>query len=127
MKNKYMRKKENFIKEFFIGLVVGFTSGFFGAGGGLLLVPYFSKKFKDDERMSRATTVFCVLFMVITSSLFYIKESKVDLLLSFKCVLGGCIGSFIGAKVLEKINQNFLKVMFIVFLLYSSFKMIIGE
>ena len=64
--------------------------------------------------------------MVIVSSLFYIKESKYDLLLSIKCVLGGVIGSFVGSKLLNSLNQNILKFMFIIFLFYSSFKMIKG-
>ena len=121
-----MKKSKKLIKDILIGLFVGFVSGFFGAGGGLILVPYFSKKFENDERKSRATTIFCVLFMVIVSSLFYIKESKYDLLLSIKCVLGGVIGSFVGTELLNSLNQNILKFMFIIFLFYSSFKMIKG-
>lgn len=121
-----MKKDKKIVKDLLIGLFVGFASGFFGAGGGLILVPYFSKKFENDERKSRATTVFCVLFMVIVSSLFYIKENKYDLLLSLKCVLGGIVGSVIGSKILNSLNQNILKIMFIIFLFYSSFKMIKG-
>ena len=122
-----MKKSKNLIKDILIGMFVGFVSGFFGAGGGLILVPYFSKKFGYDERKSRATTIFCVLFMVIVSSLFYIKENKYDLLLSLKCLLGGCLGSVVGSKLLKCLNQNILKIMFIIFLFYSSLKMLKGE
>ena len=65
--------------------------------------------------------------MVIVSSLFYIKENKYDLLLSLKCLLGGCLGSVVGSKLLKCLNQNILKIMFIIFLFYSSLKMLKGE
>ena len=124
-----MENKENeksLIKDYCVGIIVGIISGFFGTGGGLILVPYFSKKLNNDEQKTRATTVFCVLFMVITSGLFYIKNINIDFVISMKCIIGGIIGSFIGSKLLVCLNENFLNTIFIVFLLYTGIKMIIG-
>ena len=124
-----MENKENakcLIKDFFIGLIVGGISGFFGAGGGLILVPYLSKRLSYDEKKSRATTVFCILFMVITSGLFYIKNINIDLVISIKCVIGGIFGSFIGSKLLVNLNKDVLNIIFIIFLVYTGIKMVIG-
>lgn len=124
-----MENKENakcLIKDFFIGLIVGGISGFFGAGGGLILVPYLSKRLSYDEKKSRATTVLCILFMVITSGLFYIKNINIDFVISIKCVIGGIIGSFIGSKLLVNLNKDVLNIIFIIFLVYTGIKMVIG-
>ena len=124
-----MEIKENtkcLIKDSLFGFIVGVISGFFGAGGGLVLVPYLSKRLNDDEKKSRATTVFCILFMVITSGLFYIKNINIDFVISIKCVIGGIIGSFIGSKLLVNLNKDVLNIIFIIFLVYTGIKMVIG-
>ena len=124
-----MENKENtkcLIKDSFIGFIVGVISGFFGAGGGMVLVPFLSKRLNDDEKKSRATTVFCILFMVITSGLFYIKNINIDFFISIKCIIGGIIGSFIGSKLLVNLNKFVLDLIFIIFLLYTGIKLVIG-
>lgn len=66
-----MKSKE--IKNYysvFLGFFAGIISGFFGAGGGLILVPFLTLVFKEDEVISRATTILCIFFMVLTSSFF---------------------------------------------------------
>lgn len=114
------------MKLVIIGLFAGFISGFFGAGGGLVLVPVLSKILNNDEVKARATTVFCVLFMVIVSGFFYIKNESIDWFISLKCIIGGIIGSFMGSKLLVKLNKTLLVILFILFLIYSGIKMIVS-
>lgn len=116
-------KKKTFF-NILMGFFAGIISGFFGAGGGLLLVPYMTGILKEDEVKSRATTILCIFFMVLTSSFFYYKQNAIDWSLAIKCAIGGVIGSFIGSKLLIKINQNILRILFIIFLLYAGFTMI---
>lgn len=71
-----------------LGFIAGMISGFFGAGGGLILVPYMTLILKEDEVKSRATTIMCIFFMVLTSSFFYFKENFVDWNLAIKCAIG---------------------------------------
>ena len=113
------------IKKILIGIIAGFISGLFAAGGGMIIVPAFVHIFKLDEAEARATSVFAILPMVITSGLFYYNNNYVDWTLGIKCALGGIIGGFIGAKLLRKLSDKFLKVIFIIFLTYVSIKMII--
>ena len=63
--------------------------------------------------------------MVITSGLFYYNNNYVDWTLGIKCALGGIIGGFIGSKLLRKLSDKVLKILFIIFLIYVSIKMII--
>lgn len=113
------------IKKILVGIIAGFISGLFAAGGGMIVVPAFVHIFKMDEAEARATSVFAILPMVITSGLFYYNNNYVDWTLGTKCALGGIIGGFIGSKLLRKLSDKVLKILFIIFLMYVSIKMII--
>ena len=62
-------------KKILIGLFAGLACGFFGTGGGLILVPSFMYVLKRTPLESRATSVCCILPMVIVSSFFYYKNN----------------------------------------------------
>lgn len=120
-----MRKiKNKLFLNILIGFFAGMISGFFGAGGGMVLVPYMTEILKEDEVKSRATTILCIFFMVFTSSFFYFDKNSIDWNLGLKCIVGGIIGSLIGSRLLIKLNKNILKILFIIFLVYAGFTMI---
>ncbi len=113
------------IKKVLLGILAGFISGLFAAGGGMIVVPAFVHIFKLEEAEARATSVFAILPMVITSGIFYYNNNYVDWNIGIKCAIGGIIGGFIGAKLLKKLSDKVLKIIFIIFLIYVSVKMII--
>lgn len=113
------------LKKIIIGLIVGFISGMFASGGGLLLIPTYMYLFKSaEESEARATAVFCILPMVITTSLFYWHDNYINWKVGILCAIGGIIGSFIGSKLLNILKNKYLKLLFIFFLLYSSIRII---
>ena len=113
------------IKKIFIGTIAGFISGLFASGGGMIVVPAFVHLFKMNEAEARATCIFAILPMVITSGLFYYNNNFLDWSIGIKCAIGGIIGGYIGAKLLKKLPDKILKIAFILFLSYVSIKMII--
>ena len=117
---------KNFIKQIFIGVLAGFISGFFATGGGLILVPGFVYFLKMKPQESRGTSIFCILPMVIISSLFYYKSNFINWEIAIPCAIGGTIGGYIGAKLLKKLPDKVLKIAFTIFLIYISLKMITG-
>jgi len=117
-----MKKEKIFL--IVIGFFAGMISGFFGAGGGLLLVPFFDKILKINPAKSRANAIFIILFFVIVSSFFYFKTDNINFGLGIKCALGGIIGSFIGSKLLIKLDGKILNLIFIIFLFYSGIRLL---
>lgn len=113
------------IKKILIGIIAGFISGLFAAGGGMIVVPAFVHMFKMDEAEARATCIFAILPMVIASGLFYYANDYIDWNIGIKCAIGGIIGGVLGAKLLKKLSDKILKISFIIFLGYVSVKMII--
>ena len=111
-------------KKVLIGICAGIISGLFSTGGGMILVPAFVYLLNVEETRARGTSVFCVLPMVITSSLFYYKDNFIDWKIAILCAIGGTIGGFIGAKLLKKLPVKVFKIMFIIFLIYASYNML---
>ena len=113
-------------KKITIGLIAGVISGLFAAGGGMIVVPALIHLFKLEDSKARATSVFAILPMVIASGIFYYRNDYVDWNLGIKCAIGGIIGGIIGAKLLKKVSTKVLRILFIMFLAYTSIKMIIA-
>lgn len=112
------------LKKISTGLIAGLISGLFAAGGGMIVVPALIHLFKLEDAKARATSVFAILPMVIASGIFYYRNDYIDWNLGIKCALGGTIGGIIGAKLLKKMSTKTLKIMFLMFLIYTSVKMI---
>lgn len=120
---KNMEKKEN-TKKILIGITAGVISGLFSTGGGLILVPAFSYLLSLDSVKSRATSIMCILPMVITTSFFYANSNYINWKIGISCAIGGTIGSYLGSKVLNKVPNYILKISFSIFLFYVAMTMI---
>ncbi len=116
--------KKNIGKKIFIGLAAGIISGLFSTGGGMILVPAFIYLLKLDATKARGTSVFCILPMVIASSIFYYKGNYIDWKVAILCAVGGGIGGYFGAKLLKKLPEKIMKFAFLGFLIYASYKML---
>ena len=90
------------IKKVLIGISAGFICGFFSTGGGMILVPSFVYILNKEPEKSRATSVFCILPMVLTSSFFYYKNNYIDWKTGILCAIGGIF------------NIDFLSVCFFI-------------
>lgn len=122
-KNNIMMKKESLYK-ILIGFFAGIVSGLFASGGGMILVPAFIYLLKMEDVESRATSVICILPMVVTSGIFYYTSNYIDWKIGMFCAIGGIIGGVVGAKLLNKLPIKYLKIAFTFFLIYASYRMI---
>ncbi len=116
---------KKYILKMIIGVFAGFITGFFSAGGGMILVPAFVHILKLDDIKARATSIFSILPMVVVGGLFYLKNDFIDWNIGIKCAIGGIIGGVIGARLLKILSKKTLRIIFIMFLIYASIKMII--
>lgn len=112
------------IKKIVIGLLAGLASGFFATGGGMIVVPSLVYLLSLEEPEARATSVFVILPMVITSAFFYYRNNYIDWKIGLLCAIGGIVGGYIGSKLLKKVPDKYLKIAFTIFLVYVSTRMI---
>ena len=105
-------------------LLVGFTGGFFGLGGGCAVVPVLNLVMTVPLKVSAASSG--VLLAMGNAAAIWPYIMKGALIASFAApwMLGQVIGGIIGAHVLSKINAGFVRNILIVLLLMTSVKLI---
>lgn len=110
------------IKYFIIGGLSGLANGFFGAGGGMILVPLFIKwlKFKDVEAFS--TSVSIILPLSIVATFIYAKNGSLDLNLATPFLIGGFFGGIISGKIFKNVPVLWLKRFLGVVIIYGGIR-----
>lgn len=115
--------KRNY-KIIVIGLLAGFINGFFSTGGGLILVSALTNVLKIDDKKARATSIFCILLIVLATTFFYSKNKIFEWKIALLCSIGGIIGGYIGSILLKKFSKKIIKIFYIVFIFFIAYKMI---
>ena len=104
-----------------LGIVAGFISGFFGIGGGFLIVPGIML----GSGMPILNAVGCSLFSVgafaLTTAINYASSDLVDWPIAFEFIAGAAIGGLLGTNMAVQLsthkrvlNYAFTAVLFVV-------------
>jgi len=111
-----------------IGLIAGIASGFFGIGGGLVMVPALVFFFHFTQHQAQGTSLAVLtLPVVILGALKYYREGNVNIYIAIFIAISFVIGAYVGATMVHDIPSSTLKRIFGVLLLVFSIKMIIGK
>ena len=97
---------------------VGFASGFFGIGGGFLIVP--GLLFSTGICMLKAvgTSLISVgTFGVMASATYLVEGDYVDPVISVLYLLGGIAGGWVGAKIASSLPRGTLRKVFAVIII----------
>ena len=108
----------NYTRILTLGFLTGLASGFFGIGGGFLLVPalFLGAKLKMKEAI--ATSLFIIfLFGIFGMASYFIQGREIDLTISAIFVAGGSIGGILGAYYAKRIDQVWLRRIFSIFIM----------
>lgn len=111
-----------------IGLVSGVSSGFFGIGGAIILIPAIVYIFKFSQHYAQGTALAALLLPVgILAVIKYYKAGNVNIRMALFISLGFLIGGLIGATFAQTISSQMLKKIFAVMLLCISVYMLVGK
>lgn len=110
------------VKAALSGAAAGVANGFFGGGGGMILVPLLTRWCGLDQRKAFATSVAIILPLCALSSAVYFFRGSMDLLLALPYLAGGLAGGFVGGRVFKKLNMDWLRRVFALFILYGGVK-----
>jgi len=110
-----------------VGLCVGFLSGLFGVGGGIVIVPALSfcfaaLHFPSELALHTAigTSLACIVFGSIASMREHHAHGAVDWSIVRRLTPGILFGTFVGAKIAVHIPVQPLKILFVCFLFYAA-------
>ena len=113
------------IKLFLIGLLAGIINGLLGSGAGMVLVPALIIFKNFSAYSARGTSLFILIFASLVSLTSYLTYNSIDYFLAIKLILGGMIGGFIGAKFVDKISPQILRISFGVFMIFTGIRLFI--
>ena len=112
------QKSINYPRILILGFITGLASGFFGIGGGFLLVPalFLGANLKMKEAI--ATSLFIIfLFGMFGLASYLVQGREINLVISSVFVIGGSLGGIIGAFYAKRIDQLWLRRIFSVFII----------
>lgn len=117
-----MQKNENMAKYALAGALAGLANGFFGGGGGMILVPLLTRRCGLDQRRAFATSVAVILPLCVLSSAIYLFRGGLDFMAALPYLIGGLVGGFIGGRIFQKLDMNWLRRAFALLILYGGVK-----
>ena len=100
------------------GLIAGFMSGFFGIGGGTILVPILILAgFMMKEAV--AISIMQMVFSSIYGSFLNVKKAKEVLKDGLIIGFGGFVGGLQSGFIVKNVSNEFLQYLFIAILIFS--------
>ncbi|WP_131129007.1 sulfite exporter TauE/SafE family protein [Helicobacter pylori] len=104
-----------------VGLFTGITAGFFGIGGGEIVVPsaifaHFSYSHAVGISLMQ------MLFSSVVGSIINYKKGLLDLKEGSFAALGGLMGAILGSFILKIIDDKILMAVFVVVVCYTFIK-----
>ena len=112
-------------KYIIIGLLAGVANGFFGAGGGLFLVPLFVGWVGLEQRKAFATSVAVGLPLWVAARISYVRKGGVDVAVALPYLAGGLVGGVLAGRVFDKIPVLWLRRGFGALLVYGGVKAVL--
>lgn len=113
------------LKLISIGLITGLINGFFGSGGGIVVVISLIYLIKLEDYKAHATSLSIILPLSIISSIIYFLNNKPLYKITILTMIGGIFGSFLGARLLNRIPVYLLRKIFGGIIIYTAIRMLI--
>ena len=109
------------------GVVAGVFSGFFGIGGGIVLVPFLIAVTGLTQHAANGTSLVALLFPVgILGVWEYYRSGKIgpeNIRAGLWIALGIVLGAFLGSKLAVRIPENLLRKAFAILLVLVALRL----
>lgn len=107
------------------GALAGAANGFFGAGGGLFLVPLMTAWCGMEQRKAFATSVAVILPLSMVSAVIYWMKGGLDLSAALPYLIGGAAGGAIAGCIFRKVSMVWLRRAFGLLILYGGIRAVL--
>ncbi len=109
-------------KSLVTGALAGLANGLFGSGGGLFLVPLFTKWLGMEQRKAFATSVAVILPLSAVSLAVFVLKGGLDFMAALPYLIGGLAGGILSGLVFQKVSVTLLRRAFGLLILYGGVK-----
>lgn len=105
-----------------LGLSAGALNGLFGAGGGMIVVPFLEYSGIEPKK-SHATSIAIIFMMSVISCIFYYFNGHLHFAEAAVYLPSGLIGAVCGAFLLKKMPKTLLKRLFGLLMIFSAVRL----
>jgi uncharacterized membrane protein YfcA len=106
------------------GVVGGFLSGFFGVGGGIIMVPLLMAWAKFDQKRASATSLLAIVPTSLVGAITYASNHQVDVLVAVLVAMGAIIGAPFGSKLLRVLPVAVIQWTFITMMVIEAARLL---
>ena len=107
-----------------IGLFGGVTSGLFGVGGGVIMVPAMMFFLKMDIRLAVGTSLAVIIPTALSGTLKHYSQGNVDWRAAASLIPTAIAGGYLGAWLVTQVSSDLLKRGFGGFLVLVGVKLL---
>lgn len=100
------------MKLILIGLVAGVSSGLFGVGGGLVMVPLLVWLCGVDQHRAHATSLAAIVAIAGVAAIVFAQDGSVDLRAGAVLAAGALVGAPLGARLLARTEAGRVRIAF---------------
>ncbi len=118
-------KKVKKLYVLLFGALIGIINGFFGGGGGMIVVPLLTKLFGMEQKKAQATALFIILPISLVSTIVYLCYNSISFKTGWPVIVGIVAGGLVGARLLNKLKNKALQGIFIFFMILGGVGMLI--
>lgn len=108
-----------------IGLGAGVLSGLFGVGGGIIMVPAMVLLAGMAQQRASATSLAAIVPIATIGALIFGRAESVDFVAAGSLVVGSVIGVQAGSRLMARIGDDRLRVVFALFMIGVAITMLI--
>jgi len=124
----------SWMRIFPIGLLTGLLAGFFGVGGGFILIPILLSAFNMNVKSAFGTSLLVVACLSIPGAVSHTLLDHVQIWLVLIMACGAVPGSMIGSKLALKLKDSSLRTSFgaimlfmAAFMAYKELNILVGK
>jgi uncharacterized membrane protein YfcA len=119
---------DNWFMMVFLGLLAGVLAGFFGIGGGIIIVPILTLVFKYSYKTAVGTSLLALLFPVgLPGVIVYYQNNAINLMAAILIGIGLFSGAFLGAKITLKLPAETVRRLYGLFLVVVALDFIFNK
>ena len=120
----------NFLIAGIIGLISGITSGLFGVGGGIVMVPamvYFLSPPIKDIKQAIGTSLIVIIPTALMGSFKHYQQGNIEWRTALSLAPLAVVGSYLGAWLTTQVSPDNLKRGFGGFIILVGVKLLLGK
>jgi uncharacterized membrane protein YfcA len=110
-----------------VGTLAGFTSGLFGVGGGIVIVPALVLLVGFGQKLATGTSLAAIIPISISGIIGYAADDEVDFTAAAFVAGGAVLGAIVGTAWLRRIRTPVLQLVFAGVMALTAVRMLFDD